>query len=228
MFVFGQSVVGRDLLAYRLGRGSTLIFVVGGIHTGFEANTVDLVEAMIDHYRRNAGEIQNGISFVFIPLLNPDGHTLGRVERGRFNAHQVDLNRNWGCNWTEEAYWREARVSAGAAPFSEPETAALAALINDLRPASVIFYHAAANGIFHGECEGQDADAATLAMRYGEVSGYPYGQPFDKYPVTGTASEWVASLGIPALEVELATADDIELSRNVRGLNAVQLWVLGR
>ncbi|RMG84723.1 MAG: hypothetical protein D6712_10805, partial [Chloroflexi bacterium] len=75
VFVFGQSVVGRDLLAYRVGWGSNLIFVIGGIHTGFEANTVDLVEAMIDHYRRNAGEIQNGLSFVFIPLLNPDGYT---------------------------------------------------------------------------------------------------------------------------------------------------------
>ena len=224
-FIFGQSVQGRDIRARRLGEGQQLIMLVGGIHGGAEVNTVTLVEALQDHFEDNPGQVLPDITLLFVPQLNPDGVALGRVAAGRFNANGVDLNRNWACNWQEEAFFRDQQVGAGSAPFSEPETLALGALINDLRPAVVLFYHSAADGVFAGDCGGGGVSAA-MAEVLGQATGYPYGQSFSEYAVTGTAPGWVDSLGIPAADVELSTANDIEFERNLRGVMALQCWLL--
>jgi len=143
-FVYGKSVEGRDLYARRFGTGDKLLMLVGGIHTGFEANTVTLVNQLIAHFERNPHDVLPGIMLVMIPSANPDGLERGRTIKGRFNANGVDLNRNWDCDWSAEAVWKEQTVDPGTYPFSEPETQALASLILDTRPAAVLFYHAAA------------------------------------------------------------------------------------
>ena len=225
-FIFGQSVQGRDLRARRIGDGQQLIMLVGGIHGGAEVNTVTLVEALQNHFEDNPAQILPDISLLFVPQLNPDGVALGQTAAGRFNANGVDLNRNWACDWQEEAFFRETPVGAGSAPFSEPETLALGALINDLRPALVLFYHSAADGVFAGSCGSSGGVSDEMAAVLGQATGYPYGQTFSAYTVTGTAPGWVDSLGIPAADVELSTANDIEFERNLRGVIAVQCWVL--
>lgn len=226
-FVFGASVQGRDLLARRLGGGETALMLVGGIHGGWEGNTVTLVEQLIAHFEANPGQILPGLSLVLVPSLNPDGATLGRTLAGRFNARGVDLNRNWDCGWSEEAFFQSNRVDPGAAPFSEPETTAIAALINDVRPAVVLFYHSAADGVFVGNCGEQGGVSDVMGAIYGGATGYSYGASFDAYPVTGTAASWVDSLGIPAADVELTSADSPEFERNLRGVMALQCWLLG-
>lgn len=80
-------------------------------------------------------------------MLNPDGLVRGRTAEGRFNGNQVDLNRNWGCDWSATAYWQQRTVDPGERPFSEPETAALSVFMQSTRPVAALFYHAAANGI---------------------------------------------------------------------------------
>ena len=117
-------------------------------------------------------------------------------------------------------------VSAGGAPFSEPETLALASLIRDVRPQAVLFYHSAANGVYAGDCGG-NGNSATLGQVLGVATGYNFGEAFSAYPVTGTAPSWVDSLGIASADVELATANDTEFERNVHGLTAVQCWLVG-
>jgi hypothetical protein len=91
-----------------------------------------------------------------------------------------------------------------------------------------MFYHAAANGVFAGACDESRNVSSDLAALYGQASGYPYGESFSAYAVTGTAPAWVDSIGIPALDVELATADTTEFNRNLQAILAVQSWVLGR
>lgn len=230
-FRFGQSVEGRDLVGYRFGDGDTLLMLVGGIHGGWEANTVDMSRALIDHFEADSTAILPGMTIIVIPMLNPDGIALGRTVEGRFNANSVDLNRNWGCGWEPIAYFQNRTVSPGDRPFSEPESAALAALINDIRPDAVLFYHSAADGVFSGDCDtgdgrGTDSDSDGLAVVVGQATGYSYGSEFSAYKVTGTAPSWVDSLGIPSADVELATWQNSEFSRNLRGVMAVQCWLL--
>jgi hypothetical protein len=227
-FSFGRSAQGADLVAWRAGTGRHLIILVGGIHTGFEANTVELVNQMRDYFVSNPQRVLPEITLLFIPLLNPDGMAYGRTLRGRFNGNGVDLNRNWGCGWSEQAFFREGTVNPGAAPFSEPESTALGSLAQRLQPAAILIYHGAANGVFTGACEGEDAGSGALAAVYGVASGYPYGTEFTSYTITGAAPAWFASIGIPALDVELASSTDIELERNLRGVLALQEWFTAR
>lgn len=225
-FVFGASAGGQGLTARRIGQGDIVLMLVGGIHGGAEANTIVLVEELINHFAINPGAVLPGITLVLIPSLNPDGVVHGAVWQGRFNDNGVDLNRNWGCGWEATAYFRDDRVNPGTQPFSEPETIALAALINDLRPAAVLFYHSAADGIFGGACNGSSVSGPMVAV-VGEATGYSYGQGFGEYPVTGTAPSWVDSLGIPSADVELASDQFSEFQRNLRGVMALQCWLIG-
>ena len=184
MFQFGQSLEGRPLIARRFGEGNTLLMLVGGIHGGYESNTSQLMEEFIIYFETLPETVLPGASLLIIPALNPDGVMKPDTLVGRFNANGVDLNRNWGCNWQETAYFYEQEVYPGAEPFSEPESRALAALINDLRPAVVLFYHSAADGVFAGHCDG-NTHSEEMAAVFGSASGYPYQSDFTKYDVTG-------------------------------------------
>jgi hypothetical protein len=225
-FVIGRSVEGRDILAYRFGTGERVLLLVGGIHTGYEANTVLLIQEMIEHFQRAPGDVLPGVSLILIPAANPDGLLRGREAAGRFNANGVDLNRNWACDWSPDARWREYEVDPGPRAFSEPETQALAVLIRQLQPAVVVFYHSAARGVFAGGCDG-DHGSQALAAVLGAAANYPYGEEFTAYPVSGTEANWVDGQGIPSVDVELTTTQNSELVRNLNGVMAVQCWLVG-
>ncbi|MCS6834960.1 MAG: M14 family zinc carboxypeptidase [Anaerolineae bacterium] len=222
-FSFGRSVQGRDLIAQRIGTGERVLLLVGGVHAGYEANTVRLMEEMIDHYRARPGEVLPGLTLLIVPVLNVDGLAQGQNLRGRWNANGVDLNRNWGCGWSEDAEYFGGQANPGSAPFSEPETQALGALIELVKPRAALFYHAAARGVFAGNCQGNVS--TDLARVYGEAVGYPFDATFGDYRVTGSAPAWLDSLGIPAADVELASTDQTELVRQLRGVQAVQAWL---
>ncbi len=235
--LIGRSVGGRALLARRIegadaaGDSARVMLLVGGMHGGWEANTVTLINELIAHFAANPGDIPPGIALVLVPVANPDGLPYGREAAGRFNANGVDLNRNWGCGWQDEAYWRDLRVNAGDYAFSEPETSALADAIQALRPRVALFFHSAAGGVFAGSCEGsiygaqgRDASNAMSAV-YGAAAEYRFGEAFDAYPVTGTAAGWAAGLGIAAADVELQTWTQSEFERNLRAIQAVMAWM---
>ena len=219
--LIGRSGEGRGILARRLGDGPLIILLVGGIHGGWEANTVALMNEIITHFAAAPEDIAPGVSLAVIPALNPDGLVRGREEAGRFNAHAVDLNRNWGCAWSPEATWRDRAVDPGTEPFSEPETAALADYILLSQPAAVLFYHSAANGVFAGACNG-DHGSQVLGHIYGQAANYPSDSRFTAYQVTGDASSWVDGQGIPSITVELQSWTDSEFDRNYAGIMAVQ------
>jgi len=222
----GYSVEGREILAREFGDGERTIVLTGGLHGGWEANTVALVDALIGHFEKHPEDVLPGIRLALIPVANPDGLLHGRTPEGRFNANGVDLNRNWGCGWLPEAVWRDQPVNPGPAPLSEPETSALAAYILRLRPAVALFYHSAANGVFAGHCDGDHGSAAVAAV-YGAAAGYAFGSAFSAYPVSGTAASWADGQGIAAADVELKTWTNAELDQNLRALMALQRWLTG-
>ncbi|MBC7811651.1 MAG: hypothetical protein H7175_10915 [Burkholderiales bacterium] len=224
LFLIGRSVEGRGIMARRFGTGERTLLLVGGVHGGWESNTVLLLNELIVHFEQTPDAVLPGLSLVLIPVLNPDGLGRGEDSDTRFNANGVDLNRNWGCGWQAEAYWRQEQVNAGAMAFSEPETQALAAYIRISPPAAVLFYHSAAGAVYAGECEG-DHGSQMLAGILGEAAEYTYGRAFSAYPVTGTAPSWVDGQGIPAADVELESQTETEFERNLSGIMAVQRWL---
>lgn len=233
----GFSAGGRPMTSYRFGFGTQTIVLVGGIHGGYEWNTIVLAYDMIDYFLENPDEIPANISLYIIPSANPDGQFLvtgtdGRflpedvdpdIEPGRFNANQVDLNRNWACGWEPEALWGETLVSGGTVPFSEPETAALRAFFLREKPVLVLFWHSKADGVYVGSCNGDGPHEASRAIAdvYGAASGYLVNNAFTAYPITGDASDWLVSQNIPSFAVELKTRSQTDWSMNLPGVLAL-------
>ncbi len=235
--IVGVSVDGRPIVSYRFGNGPIPIILVGGIHGGYEWNSILLAYEMIDHFNQYPNQIPENISLYIIPSANPDGQFLitgknGRFEQtdisqeqdafaGRFNANGVDLNRNWDCNWTTQALWRDQPINSGTAPFSEQETQVLRDYFLTINPAFVLFWHSAAGGVYSGGCSDVHVPSYILSTVYGEVSGYPVYEKFNAYPVTGDSSDWLTTKGIASFAVELPTHEAIDWNQNLAGVTAI-------
>ncbi|MBN1976265.1 MAG: hypothetical protein JW918_02590, partial [Anaerolineae bacterium] len=102
-FTYGQSFNGHPLLAYRLGTGPSARAIVGGIHGGYEWNTVDLVSRTLEYLQENPSLVPDGVTLYIIPCANPDGYYLSHDLAGRPNGNGVDLNRNWDYKWQPTA-----------------------------------------------------------------------------------------------------------------------------
>ncbi len=226
-FVVGKTAQGRDLLARSFGSGERILLLVGGMHGGWEANTVTLVGQLIDHFAATPADVLDGVTLVLIPVVNADGLLFGRTPAGRFNANGVDLNRNWGCSWSPDAVWRRMQVNPGPNAFSEPETQTLSDFILSLRPTAALFYHSAANGVYAGGCRDDHGSQAMSAI-YAQAAGYRYDLPFKAYDVSGAESDWADGQGIAAADVELSSWTDSEFERNLRGVMALQRWLVGQ
>src|SRR3989344_359760 len=156
--VIGRSVEGRGIESFTYGNGPTNLAFVGGIHGGYEWNSVLLSYEFMDYLDANPEVIPKNLTVTVIPSLNPDGvfKVTGKegrfeiadvstdqaiLESGRMNANCVDLNRNFDCKWKPEATWRSKTVSAGNKAFSEPEAKALRDFVSETHPDAVIFWH---------------------------------------------------------------------------------------
>lgn len=235
--VIGTSVEGRAIEAYTYGKGETSLVFVGGIHGGYEWNAVLLAYELMDYLAANPALIPGDTRVTVIPDANPDGtYTItgkegsfalsdvktGDQSAGRFNANGVDLNRNFGCKWQPKATWRGNAVSAGTSAFSEPEAAALRDFFLKERPVTAVFFHSQANAVYASECEaGILPETLTLMETYAKAAGYPSVSAFDAYPVTGDIEGWLASVGIPAITVELSSHESVEWAKNRLGIDAL-------
>jgi hypothetical protein len=231
----GTSAGGRPIDSYRFGFGRDVVVMVGGIHGGYEWNTILLAYELIDYFLENPDRVPRNVSLYIIPSANPDGQFFvtgvdGRftpedvsaeTEVGRFNANQVDLNRNWACGWQQEALWGNTLVSGGTVPFSEPETAALRAFFLREKPVGVVFWHSKADGLYVGSCDETFLPSRDMAERYGRASGYEVFGAFTAYPVSGDASDWLATQNIPSFTVELATHTLTDFPENLAGVLAL-------
>lgn len=236
--VIGMSVEEREIDAYTYGNGETHLVFVGGVHGGYEWNSVLLAYQFIDYIDTNPEIIPGGLTVTVIPSANPDGlyEVISREGRftaadvpvnttvglGRFNANGVDLNRNFDCKWKPESTWRGDAVSAGSAPFSEPESRAIKNFVLKNNPDAVVFWHSQANTVYASECEnGILPETLRIMEAYAKAARYLTVEVFDAYEITGDAEGWLASIGIPAITVELQTHESIEWERNLSGIKAL-------
>lgn len=237
--VIGLSVKGRKIEAHTFGNGAKHLVFVGGIHGGYEWNSVVLAYKFLDYLNETSGTLPANLKVIVIPSANPDGvySVVGKEGRfeaedvptlkpsqggGRVNANRVDLNRNFDCKWKQQAVWRGNKVSAGTKAFSEPEAVAIRDFVLRERPAAVIFWHSQANAVYASECEnGILPETLEIMNAYARAAGYPAVDTFDAYEVTGDAEGWLASIGIPAITVELKTHEIIEWEKNLAGIKAL-------
>lgn len=235
----GTSAEGRNIDAYTYGEGPIHLLFIGGIHGGYEWNSVLVAYQLIDYLREQGGIIPNNLTVAVIPSANPDGvyrvvKKEGRftasdipvikqpVGTGRFNAHNVDLNRNFDCKWKPKSMWRGNVVDAGSAVFSEPEARAIRDFVLSYAPTSVVFWHSQANTVYASQCEnGILPETLNIMNVYAKASGYSAVKSFDEYETSGDAEGWLASINIPAITVELKTHETIEWDQNLAGIKAL-------
>ena len=56
---------------------------------------------------------------------------------------------------------------------------------------------------------------------YAKAAGYSAVKLFDAYVTTGAADDWLASIKIPAITVELKTHNTVEWEQNLSGIKAL-------
>jgi len=215
--VIGTSTGGYPIESFVFGDGDKDVVVIGGLHGGYEWNSVLLAYRFLDYFSQRSEAVPENIRLHIIPTGNPDGLVAvtgqvgpfagsgvsGDTTIGRANVNDVDLNRNWGCDWSAEALWRDVPVSGGSEPFSEPE---------------VIWLHSAAGLVIPAGCEDViHRPSEVAAALYGEAAGYPVGA-FTAYPISGDAGNWLAQQDIASFTVELSDHQNVELDRNLQGL----------
>lgn len=213
----GYSNRGRAINAYFFGSGPRVVLYTGAIH-GNEIGTRYLMDRWIQDLEANARSIPGDKTIVVVPQLNPDGVASG----SRVNARNVDLNRNFAtADWQKDITDVNNRPfpgGGGPSPMSEPETRAIAGLVQRLRPIMVASYHSI-GGVVAGNQAGNSVSTATL---YSQLSGYQNvtgstGETFD-YSVTGTADDWYAAIGVSSLLVELSSHTSAQFDRNQKAM----------
>ncbi len=236
--VIGKSVEGRDITAYHFGQGDTELLFVGGIHGGYSWNTALVAYELIDYLEANPTKIPENVSVTVVPALNPDGlysvvKKEGRFDArdipsgadtvaGRFNARNVDLNRNFDCDWKATGTWQSRAVSGGSAAFSEPESQAIKTYVEENDVAAAVVYYSSAGGVFASNCHADVLpETLLLTNEYADASGYKAYEEFDFYSITGDMVNWLAKENIPAISVLLTNHTNVEWAENQAGIEAI-------
>ncbi len=236
----GTSVDGAAITAYHFGTGDTEILLVGGVHGGYSWNTALLGYQLVDYFDANPSLVPENVTLTIIPVMNPDGlkNTVGTVGRfspaaanglteairvaGRFNTNDVDLNRNFDCEWSKTSSWQNRTVSGGEAPFSEPEAAALRDYIETNKPAASVVWFSAEGKVYLSACGGRPSEASgKLANVFGAAAKYPVAEEFNAYAITGDMVNWMAKQNIPAISVLLTDHTNTEFEKNKAGVEAL-------
>lgn len=194
--VYGTSLEGVPLTVYLPDKARAEIVVLASIH-GDEAETTVVVSEALRCIPR--GHLQAAV----ILCGNPDGMLRGT----RGNARGVDLNRNFPTsNWSADSVCYKSRandardiaLSPGAEPASEPETAALLALLQQWKPRAIVSLHAALACI-------DDAGGSPLGRQLAARSALPLITEIG-YPTPGSMGTWASEQKLTLVTWELEAA----------------------
>jgi len=217
----GYSHQGRAINAYYFGNGPRTVVFTGAIH-GSERSTKYLMDRWIQDLEVNAHKIPGDKQIIVVPTINPDGFASG----ARTNARNIDLNRNFNTSdWrtdVTDVYNRPFPGGGGPGPMSEPETVAIASLVQRLRPMLVLSYHSIGGVVAANQAGISNAMVGT----YAALSGYrnatgQSGGTFE-YAISGTADDWYAEkLGVASLLIEISSHSYHQFDRNQRAMWAM-------
>lgn len=209
----GTSAKGRPINAYIFGTGAKKVVYTGAIH-GDERSTQLLMLKWIDSLEANIRSVPADKTIIVIPILNPDGYASGT----RTNSRNVDLNRNFSTSdWRSDittVHNKPFPGGGGAAPLSEPESAAIATYIATIRPTLVLSYHSIGGLVVAN----QAGNSVQLAKKYASLSGYGNATGSSttfEYTVSGTADDYYGQvLGVPSILIELGSHTNDQFSKN--------------
>jgi protein MpaA len=216
----GRSRDGLPLRAFLPGREPPLAgLLIAALH-GEEPETLLMARRLLE--RVTAGES----GWAIVPCANPDGVVAGT----RQNASGVDVNRNFpAANWSDAPSFtyppgcldrrspnRTNRSSPGEGPGSEPETQAVIALVERLRPALLVDLHSPLACI-----------VTTPTVPPAVVGALAASAELPVVPSTGSATpgalrDWCADQGQAAITYEVEHAPLPALcARHLPGLEAL-------
>ncbi len=193
---YGTSVEGIPLSVFLPESGNAQILILASIHGDEDETTVVVSEAL-------RCLPKDDLQAAVILCGNPDG--LLRGTRG--NARGVDLNRNFPtANWSADPVFYKSRandardiaLATGTQPASEPETAALIALIERLQPRAVVTLHSALACV-------DDSGASHLGRQLADRSGLAFLTEIG-YPTPGSMGTWASERGLNLVTLELEDA----------------------
>ena len=220
----GRSVLGRKVYAVEIGTGPCVLLQYG-IHAREHVTTT----LAVLHAKMLIEQKPTGISYVLIPMANPDGTELalfGTRTCGKFaawldnsfekesfplwkaNVRGVDLNNNFdakfGCHSCASVPGPHG--FCGPYPESEPETKNLVRLAKRISPCLSISFHTKGEVVsfdFFQSHRNRIRDKK-IAQLFAQDFGYAIKSTQEVS--SGGFKDWcVATLGIPSLTVELAS-----------------------
>lgn len=255
--VIGYSVRAREIEAVTV-RGREPVgprpaaVVVANIH-GVEVVSAEVALGVLERLIAGGpGSLADAVlargDVTVVPVLNPDGRSaafasLSRrrpyVNAPRGNANGVDLNRNWPVVAGAEDHWspwsgtgrRRLPWFRGAAPLSEPETAAFADLLRRLRPTAMLNLHSLGRILTYPWSSRADEPADRIrfeAVAEAFVAAQPrwryrWKQSSAWYPILGASNDYAYErYGTLAMTVE--TSARAEAVRARPGLGRWAFW----
>jgi len=162
---------------------------VCGCHHGDEEMSVEipllLAWELVQNYTvdSNITELVNTREIWIIPMVNPDGRMLGQ----RYNANNVDLNRDYGYIWEPS--------SGSTAPFSQPETQVIRQHALDNNFVFSFSFHTSGDIVNYvwnhkGNPTPDHEVVEHLSEIYGSYNGYWVVEGYDWYRITGDTNDF--------------------------------------
>lgn len=189
-----SSVQGRPLLAATFGPSDApRLLLVGGIHGDEPEGLFALDDLAVVFARQSHAHVR------FIRDLNPDA----TASRTRFNANNIDLNRNFPASNFTPAPQR------GTRPLSEPESRALAAELDSFRPDLIVVFHSIRTGPFVNFDGPAERFAQAFAQAAATADPRWHVRPSMGYPTPGSLGTFAGiDRRIPILTIEFDRGQD--------------------
>jgi len=195
-YTAGHSVEGRPIECSVLGGGEDIVMLIATIH-GNESAGTPIARRMIQ-FIRDSDDMLAQHKIVIMPMVNPDGF----YHNKRYNANDVDLNRNF------VAFNRVNNKRNGPHGLSEPESRVIQETILKYKPNRIIVFHEPL------ACIDYDGPGGDIAKAMGKHTDLPVKKLGSRPGSLGSyAGE---TLGIPIICVELTP--------KAKKLSADQLW----
>jgi hypothetical protein len=243
-FSIGTTVEGRDIWALRISTTPTVhdpakaVAWYDALHHAREPMSGESLLMFADELLSSYGSdavatrLIETRNLLFVPCANPDGYEYNRQvapggggmwrknRRHNFDgSFGVDLNRNydweWGSQWPGSSGTPSSDVYRGTAPFSEPETAALATLMATMPPGMSMSAHTYSDLMLYPwgydtVVTADDALYRSFAASFTARSGWPFGTIWQVLYIAngGSVDYHYGAFGTIAFTPEIGSSSD--------------------
>ncbi|DAC72526.1 MAG TPA: hypothetical protein DSN98_04875 [Thermoplasmata archaeon] len=217
LYNLGQSVQGRIIWGLKITDNPDIEenepeVRICGLHHGNEFMSAELPLNLAYHLVQNYSvdpaitDLVDNREIWIIPMVNPDG----READTRYNAHGIDLNRNYGY------------MPENSNPYSEPETQAMRnnALQNNF--VLSLSFHCSGDVVnyvwnYKTQPVPDNAAVVSLSNQYGSHNGYWVVEGYDWYQTLGDCNDF-----------SYGCRGDMDWTIEVQDSNIPQAWNLNR